>query len=394
MSQRNEIWAVIVAAGSGSRLAAAGLGRPKQYLDAGGVPLFWRSVRTLARIPRLRGVVLVFPAADLEAQQGQVAALAAADGLGLAWTAVAGGPRRQDSVRLGLAALPRECGFVLVHDAARPFASPALIQRLIAALDQGQRAVIPVCAVKDTVKRVGDGQVLETLVRSELVLVQTPQAFERELLEQAHARAGEAEATDDAAMVEGLCPVAVVPGEEGNVKITTPEDLALLRGEKQTWPCVGYGYDVHRYGEGRPMVLGGVPIPGAPQVIAHSDGDVLLHALADAVLGCFGGGDIGQHFPDTDQRWSGVSSAVLLQEVLAMAQAAGVELVQADLTIVAQVPKISPHRAEIASNVAHLLGLESSRVNLKATTEEGLGFTGEKKGIKAVAVVTALRSVG
>ncbi|HBR06864.1 MAG TPA: 2-C-methyl-D-erythritol 2,4-cyclodiphosphate synthase, partial [Desulfovibrio sp.] len=127
---------------------------------------------------------------------------------------------------------------------------------------------------------------------------------------------------------------------------------------------------------------------------AHSDGDVLLHALADAVLGCFGGGDIGLHFPDTDPAWSGVNSAVLLQEVLAKAQAAGVSLVQADLTIVAQVPKISPHREEIAANVAHLLGLERSRVNLKATTEEGLGFTGEKKGIKAVAVVTALRSVG
>jgi 2-C-methyl-D-erythritol 4-phosphate cytidylyltransferase/2-C-methyl-D-erythritol 2,4-cyclodiphosphate synthase len=394
MSQANDIWAVIVAAGSGSRLASAGLDRPKQYLDAGGVPLFWRSARTLARIPRLRGLVLVFPAADLEAMQAQVAGLVAADGLGLAWKAVAGGPRRQDSVRLGLSALPRECGFVLVHDAARPFASAALVQRLLAALDSGERAVIPVCAVKDTVKRVEGGRVLQTLARSELALVQTPQAFARDLLEAAHARAGEDEATDDAALVEGLCPVAVVPGEEGNVKITTPEDLSLLRGETRTWPCVGYGYDVHRYGEGRPMVLGGVPIPGAPQIVAHSDGDVLLHALADAVLGCFGGGDIGLHFPDTDPAWSGVNSAVLLQEVLAKAQAAGVNLVQADLTIVAQVPKISPHREEIAANVAHLLGLERSRVNLKATTEEGLGFTGEKKGIKAVAVVTALRSVG
>jgi 2-C-methyl-D-erythritol 2,4-cyclodiphosphate synthase len=212
------------------------------------------------------------------------------------------------------------------------------------------------------------------------------------LLDAAHARAGEAEATDDAALAEGLCPVAVVPGEEGNVKITTPADLDLLRAETRLWPCVGYGYDVHRYGEGRPMVLGGVPIPGAPQVVAHSDGDVLLHALADAVLGCFGGGDIGLHFPDTDPRWSGANSAVLLQETLAMAQAAGLSLEQADLTIVAQIPKIAPHREAIAANVAHLLGLERSRVNVKATTEEGLGFTGEKKGIKAVAVVTATRS--
>lgn len=394
MSQARDIWAVIVAAGYGSRLASAGLDRSKQYLDAGGVPLFWRSVRTLARVPRLRGLVLVFPAADLAAMQIQVAGLAVADGLGLAWKAVAGGLRRQDSVSLGLAALPRECEFVLVHDAARPFASTALIQRLIAALDSGERAVIPACPVKDTVKRVEGGRVLETLARSELALVQTPQAFARDLLEMVHARAGEAEATDDAALVEGFCPVAVVPGEEGNVKITTPEDLALLRGETWAWPCVGFGYDVHRYGEGRPMVLGGVLIPGAPQIVAHSDGDVLLHSLADAVLGCFGGGDIGLHFPDTDPAWSGVNSAVLLQEVLAKAQAAGLSLMQVDLTIVAQIPKVALHRKEITGNIAHLLGLERSRVNFKATTEEGLGFTGEKKGIKAVAVVMALRSSG
>ncbi|WP_449242239.1 2-C-methyl-D-erythritol 4-phosphate cytidylyltransferase [Desulfovibrio sp.] len=389
-----DIWAVIVAAGSGSRLASAGLG-PKQYLRWRGVPLFWHSARTLSRVARVRGLVLVFPPADVQAMEAEVAELARAEGLGLSWRVAAGGARRQDSVRLGLAALPPECGFVLVHDAARPFASAALTQRLVEALDRGARAAIPAVAVKDTVKRVAGGLVGETLPRAELVAVQTPQAFVRDMLETAHAEAlaRGLEATDDASLVEGACPVAVIEGEEANVKITTAEDLALLNDGRRTIPCAGWGYDVHRYGGERPLVLGGVPIPGGPGVVAHSDGDVLLHALADALLGAFGGGDIGQHFPDTDPRWAGADSAVLLLEVLAQARAAGVEVVQADLTVVAQVPRISPHREAIAANVANLLGLPRARVNVKATTEEGLGFTGEKLGIKAVALVSGLRSL-
>ncbi len=394
MPHSTDIWAVIVAAGSGSRLASAGLG-PKQYLRWRGAPLFWHSARTLARVARVRGLVFVFPPADVQAMEAEVAELARTEGLGLPWRVTGGGARRQDSVRLGLAALPSECGFVLVHDAARPFASAALVQRLVDALDRGGRAVIPAVAVKDTVKRVAGGFVGETLPRAELAAVQTPQAFARGVLETAHAEAltRGLEATDDASLVEAGCPVVVIEGEESNVKVTTAEDLALLRDERRTIPCSGWGYDVHRYGGERPLVLGGVPLPGGPGVVAHSDGDVLLHALADAVLGTFGGGDIGQHFPDTDPRWAGADSAVLFLEVLAKARAAGVEVVQADLTVVAQVPKISPHREAIAANVANLLGLPRARVNVKATTEEGLGFTGEKRGIKAVALVSALRSL-
>lgn len=393
MSRGSDIWAVLVAAGSGSRLAAAGLGGPKQYLSWRGAPLFWHSARTFSRVPRVKGLVFVFPPADVDAQTERVAGLARSEGLGLDWRVVAGGARRQDSVRLGLDALPPECAHVLVHDAARPFASAGLVQRLIEALDAGARAAIPALPVTDTVKRAKGEVALETLDRGGLRAVQTPQAFERGLLVAAHARA-EAEglaATDDASLVEGECAVRLVPGEEHNVKITTAADLRLLDEGAARLPVTGFGYDVHRYGPGRPMVLGGVPIPGGPEIVAHSDGDVLLHALADAVLGCFGGGDIGQHFPDTDPAFAGVSSAVLLQEVLAKAGAAGVEIVQADLTIVAQVPKISPHREAIAANVARLLGLPRERVNLKATTEEGLGFTGEKLGLKAVAVVNGLR---
>lgn len=393
MPRGSDIWAVLVAAGSGSRLAAAGLAEPKQYLAWRGAPLFWHSARTLARVPRIKGLVFVFLAADVAAQTERVAGLARAEGFGLDWRVVAGGARRQDSVRLGLAALPPECGFVLVHDAARPFASAQLVQSLVDALDAGAKAAIPALPVTDTVKRASGDLVLETLDRGELRAVQTPQAFERGLLAAAHERAEAAglTATDDASLVEAECSVRLVPGEEGNVKITTAADLRHLDEDRAGRPVTGFGYDVHRYGPGRPMVLGGVPIPDGPEVVAHSDGDVLLHALADAVLGCFGGGDIGLHFPDTDPAFAGLNSAVLLQEVLAQAAAAGVDIVHADLTIIAQVPKISPHRERIAANVAGLLGLPRERVNVKATTEEGLGFTGEKLGLKAVAVVSGLR---
>jgi 2-C-methyl-D-erythritol 4-phosphate cytidylyltransferase/2-C-methyl-D-erythritol 2,4-cyclodiphosphate synthase len=391
----NDIWAVILAAGSGVRLAGASGGVRKQYLPLRGRPLFWHSARTFARLPRITGLVFVFPPADLAAMREELRALFAAEDLGVPYLAVAGGERRQDSVRSGIGALPRECGLVLVHDAARPFASAAVAQNVVAALDHGAIAAIPAVPVTDTVKRVRDGLAIETLTRDELAAVQTPQGFALASLREAHERAQAQgwDVTDDAALIERLgLPVRVVAGEEANVKITTPEDLRhLSAGDAPRFPCVGYGYDVHRYGPGRPFVLGGVPIPNAPQVVAHSDGDVLLHALIDAVLGCLCLGDIGQHFPDTDQKYAGLDSAILLAEVLAKAERADLRIEHADLTVVAQTPKVAPHRAEISANVARLLGLDPSRVNLKATTEEGLGFTGEKKGIKAVAVVTASR---
>ncbi|MDD4950965.1 MAG: 2-C-methyl-D-erythritol 2,4-cyclodiphosphate synthase, partial [Desulfovibrionaceae bacterium] len=221
-----------------------------------------------------------------------------------------------------------------------------------------------------------------------------PQGFKRGLLVRAHALAQEQgwEVTDDASLVERMGePVLVVPGEEANVKITTPEDLARLNQARPAAPCVGLGYDAHRYGPGRPLVLGGIPIPNGPRVQAHSDGDVLLHALTDALLGCAGAGDIGLLFPDTDPAFEAMSSSIFVKEALARAQEAGLKIVHADLTVVAQTPKIAPWREQIAENVAGLLGLERGQVNVKATTEEGLGFTGEKKGLKAYALVTAVR---
>ncbi|MDR2055364.1 MAG: 2-C-methyl-D-erythritol 2,4-cyclodiphosphate synthase, partial [Desulfovibrio sp.] len=217
--------------------------------------------------------------------------------------------------------------------------------------------------------------------------------FNAGLLAQAHERAGERgfAATDDAALMEKAGhSVRVIAGEPKNVKITTPEDLAMLAETPAPCPRVGMGHDVHRYGGNRPLVLGGVAIPGGPKVLAHSDGDALLHALMDALLGCAGLGDIGQHFPDSDMRFENIPSSVMLNEVLAMTRNAGIRPIHADMTIVAQIPRIHPWREEIRNNVARLLNLPAGRVNLKAGTEEGLGFTGRREGIKAYAVVSAL----
>jgi 2-C-methyl-D-erythritol 4-phosphate cytidylyltransferase/2-C-methyl-D-erythritol 2,4-cyclodiphosphate synthase len=401
------VWAVVVAAGSGSRLAAAGLAAPKQFLAYQGRPLFWHAARRLAACPALCGLVLVFPADSLDEAAALARKCAGDDGVALPLLAVAGGERRQDSVFAGLSALPAGCRHVLVHDAARPFVDPALTGRVVAALSAGRKAVIPAVAVTDTISRVSPGGVvLQTLPRGELAAVQTPQGFELQTLLAAHqaARADGFTATDDASMAARIgIEVHVVEGSPENVKVTHPADLALLAGREAPaaprLPVVGHGYDVHRYAgpheltahNARPMKLGGVPIPGGPAVLAHSDGDVLLHAVTDALLGCLGLGDIGTLFPDTDPALSGMESGIFLSEVLARLARADMTLVHLDATIIAQIPKIAPHREHIRSNLASLLGLDPSRVGVKATTEEGLGFTGEKRGIKAVALATVLR---
>ena len=402
-------WAVILAAGSGTRLACAlaEAGGPlrKQYLELDGAPLFWKSACAFARLQAVQGLVLVFPPAELERMTGVVAELYQRDPLGLPWRTCAGGARRQDSVRLGLEALGAGAELVLVHDAARPFASAALARRVLGALERGAPAAIPGLPVTDTIKRVdADDKIVETVERAALRAVQTPQGFALAPLLAAHARAQAEgwEVTDDAALMERAgFGVVVVEGEEANVKITTPADLELLRPKASAAPRTGWGYDVHRYAaqdeadpkiltKARAMMLGGVAIPGAPKVLAHSDGDVLLHALTDALLGIACAGDIGQLFPDTDAAFENMPSAVFVAEALRRVRAAGFIPVHADLTVIAQTPKLGPHKARMAAQVAQLLELPAGAVNVKATTEEGLGFTGEKRGLKAVAVVTAL----
>lgn len=396
-------WTILLAAGSGARMAAAGGGQKKQFLDAGGEPVLVRSARAFARVAGVEGVVFVLPPSEHDERAALLAAIDASSPFGLPWRTAKGGERRQDSLENGLAALPRHCTHVLVHDAARCFVTPDVIARVIDAMRSGAKAVIPAVPVKDTIKEVDAGIVSATPDRSRLMAVQTPQGVELNVLRQGFeaAKRHNLTVTDDAGLAEALgLPVAVVAGSEDNVKLTTPEDLRLLgqSAKRVAIPRVGFGYDVHRYvtpatpadQPARPMVLGCAPIPGAPMVIAHSDGDVLLHALADALLGCLCQGDIGQHFPDSDARFSGVASSILVSEALSMFGPAGLTLTHVDLTIVAQVPRVGPHREHIRRNVAGLLGLPVDRVNVKATTEEKLGFTGEKLGIKAYATATAV----
>lgn len=391
-----ECWGVILAAGQGSRMAAATGGEAKQFLSYRGTPLWWHSARSMAASPLMHGLVLVFPADRLERAREEALALDRKESCGVPLVFAEGGERRQDSVRHGLAALPAHCDSVLIHDGARPFLRTALVTKLAAALESDAvSGVIPGTPVTDTIKETDDsGLVLRTPERKSLRAVQTPQAFRLAELLRAHERAqGEGwNVTDDASLMErcGL-PVLVIEGDADNVKITNPQDLALLAEQKTSLPCCGYGYDVHAYGGDRPLMLGGVSVGGDFLIRAHSDGDVLLHALMDAILGCFAGGDIGQLFPDSDPAFENISSSLLLDHVLSRAAEAGVRLVHADLTVIAQKPKLAPHADAIRRNVARLLDLPPDHVSFKATTEEKLGFTGALQGIKAVALVTALR---
>ncbi|MDL2207491.1 2-C-methyl-D-erythritol 4-phosphate cytidylyltransferase [Desulfovibrio sp. OttesenSCG-928-F20] len=401
-------WAILLAAGSGLRT-----GQPlaKQLLPYKGAPLFWHSAQSLAQVPGLHGLVFVFPpqepggAVPDTAYAALTAELDAAQPLCLPWRIASGGTRRQDSVAFGLKALPVDCRFVLVHDCARPFATPALARKVLDALQEGHTAVLPGIAVSDTIKIVDESSLVRSSPdRALLRAAQTPQGFALGPLLEAHDRALREnwQVTDDASLIERLgLPVHVVEGEETNRKITTAGDLALLRDDMDSMapnphhsppfmPRTGFGYDVHRYGGERPLVLGGVPIACQLGVEAHSDGDVLLHALIDALLGLIGGGDIGTHFPDSDPAYDNIASGILLNEALEQVLAAGVRLCHVDLTVIAQTPRLAPHREAIRANIAKLLALPKEWVNVKATTEEGLGFTGEKKGIKAVALVSAL----
>ena len=397
-------WVILLAAGQGRRLAGATGGLAKQFLIWKGAPLYWESVVTFSRCRGVDGIVFVFPESSVEEERIRISALMEKARLGIPWVCVAGGALRQDSVRNGFTALPNQCDFVLIHDAARPFVTLQLIERMLGALaeDPGV-ACIPAIPVVDTIKVVdAGGYVLSTPDRDTLFAVQTPQAFPVPLLRLAHARAVREgwTVTDDASLMERCGhPVRIVAGEVGNRKVTTTEDLEMLHRAEEHVPCAGYGYDVHRYAvsgctakqPARTMRLGGIVIENAPPVFAHSDGDVLLHALMDALLGCIGEGDIGTFFPDSDPAFDNISSVVLLKTVMEHVARARCSLVHVDLTVVAQIPRIGPYREVIRGNVAQILGIEPRSVNVKATTEEGLGFTGEGLGIKAVAVVTCMQ---
>jgi len=388
MAPSPPVAALIVAAGSGSR---AGLSSPKQYARLNGMSVLARSIAALASDPRLDPIVCVIRPEDGDAYASALAELPPAVRARLA-APVHGGATRQASVRAGLEAVSASAtppALVLVHDAARPFVSPTLVAAAIAAgLAHG--AAVPGLPVTDTVKQIDDsGRVVATPPRAALRAVQTPQAFALAPLLDAHrtaAAAGRDDLTDDAAVAEwaGL-PVHVFPGEAANMKLTHPQDFA---GRGDLVGRTGFGFDVHAFGPGDAVMLGGVSIPFDRGLAGHSDADVVLHALTDAVLGALSDGDIGAHFPPSDPQWKGASSDRFLAFAIERLRARGGVLDHCDITIVCEAPKIGPHRDAMRARIAAICAIPPGRVAVKATTSERLGFTGRGEGIAAQAVAS------
>jgi 2-C-methyl-D-erythritol 4-phosphate cytidylyltransferase / 2-C-methyl-D-erythritol 2,4-cyclodiphosphate synthase len=373
--------ALIVASGRGQRFGAE---RPKQYQPLAGRPVLRHCLERFCGHPRVGAARAVIHPADRELYEQ------AAHGLDLLAPA-AGGPTRQESVRLGLESLagaPPQV--VLIHDGVRPLIDAALIDRVLDGLAR-HAAVLPALPVTDTLKRVAAGRVLGTVERAGLYRAQTPQGFVYEAIMAAHRAAAGAALTDDVAVAEAAgLTVATVAGDEANLKITEPADLEraerLLPGRLQS--RTGLGFDVHRLGPGDGLVLMGVRLPGPLRLIGHSDADVGLHAVTDALLGTLGAGDIGSHFPPSDPRWAGADSALFLDHARRLVEAAGGRIEHVDATLICEQPKIGPHRSAMVARLALLLGLAPGRVSIKATTTERLGFTGRGEGIAAQAVAT------
>jgi len=365
---------------------------PKQYRVLGNLPVLRQSLAIFATHREIRWVQPVIHQDD-GALYG-----AAAEGLAVLPPAH-GGATRQASVRAGLEALAeRRPAIVLVHDAARPFASPALVSRAIAAAGQGGSvgAAIPGVAMTDTIKEVdAAGGVVRTLERARLRGIQTPQAFAFDALLAAHRRAaaaGREDFTDDAALAEwaGMA-VDVFEGEAGNIKLTTADDFA--RAEARMMAALGdirtgNGYDVHAFADGDHVWIGGVRIAHERGLSGHSDADVGLHALVDAILGALADGDIGAHFPPSDPQWKGASSDRFLKFAVERVSKRGGRLAHLDLTVVCEAPKIGPHRDAMRARIAEIAGITLDRVGVKATTSERLGFTGRREGIAAMATAT------
>jgi 2-C-methyl-D-erythritol 4-phosphate cytidylyltransferase/2-C-methyl-D-erythritol 2,4-cyclodiphosphate synthase len=377
--------AIVVAAGRGSR-AARDL--PKQYATVGGEQVLRRTIRALASHRGIDAILTVIGDGDATRYADAVRDLPKL------LPPVVGGATRQESVKNGLEALASDPPhLVLVHDAARPFISPAVIDNVIGACDEAHGA-IPVLAIAETVKRIEAGAVAATIPREALATAQTPQGFPFAALLDAHrsaAQAGRGDLTDDAAVaaLAGL-KVRAVEGDRANMKITTPADFSaaerMLSAASET--RTGQGFDVHSFGPGKSVWLCGVEIPHDRGLTGHSDADVGLHALTDALLGTIGDGDIGQHFPPSDPKWKGASSDRFLADAVRRVSERGGRIVNLDVTLVCEAPKISPHRAKMQARVAEIAGISADRVGVKATTSEKMGFTGRGEGIVAMAIAT------
>lgn len=396
MSASPSVGIIIPAAGFGSRMGAD---MPKQFLDLAGEPVLARTLRVFLDHPAVCAVAAVLPPEHLRSGSGQLLSfLDPAQQRKLSFAA--GGATRQQSVRNGLAALPAEIGRILVHDGARPLVTAEIIDRCLDGIDR-HGAVIAAVPVKDTLKEVEQTAVLRTVDRERLWQAQTPQGMARHLLEQAYRCADAAGflGTDEASLLEHAgIPVAVVMGSEQNIKITRPDDLriaaGLLRQEDSAMTMrIGHGFDAHRLVAGRKLILGGQEIPYHLGLEGHSDADVLVHALMDAILGALGAGDIGRHFPDSDEQHRGADSLKLLARVLERAGEKQMRLVNADITVICQRPKLAPHMTAMKASIAAVCAVPAEQINIKATTTEKMGYTGRGEGISTHAVVLMVKGL-
>lgn len=378
--------ALVVAAGSGERFGSA---VPKQYLELGGRPVLRRTLEAFLNHPQITGVQVVYQPAHDDLYRAAVAGLPLPE-------PVVGGATRQESGRLGLDQLAAAPGgppdLVLIHDAARPLVDEATISRVIATLAEAEAALVAVPVV-DTLKRGEGGYCTGTVDRAGLWRAQTPQGFRFAAIHAAHRRFAGAGLTDDTAVAEAAgIPVALVPGSDDNLKITTPDDL--VRAMRLITPPplddirTGTGFDAHRFAPGTQVIMCGVAIPHDQGLDGHSDADVALHAVTDAILGALGDGDIGSHFPPSDPQWRGADSARFLQHAASLVAARGGRIAHVDVTIICERPKVGPHRAAMKERLAAILGLVPDRVSVKATTTERMGFTGRGEGIAAQAAAT------
>lgn len=392
MAERT-IAAIIVAAGRGERAGQSADG-PKQYRRIGGAPVIRYTLSMFLGHPAIERVIAVIHPDDAARFE------AAAEGLNARISVVPGGATRQASVRAGLEALAKEPpSLVLIHDAVRPFADEELISRVIAAVDDWTGA-LPGLAVTDTLKRrSAAGTIQATVDRKGLFAAQTPQGFPYEPLRRAHldaAASGEDGFTDDASIAEWAdLPVRLVEGSADNVKLTTARDIAMADERLRSLATMidvrtGNGYDVHRLEPGDHVMLCGVRIPHDMALSGHSDADVGLHALTDALLATCGAGDIGDHFPPSDPQWKGAPSHIFVRKAVEIVSARGGRIANTDVTLICEAPKIAPHRDAMRRVIAEMMGIELDRVSVKATTNETIGFVGRREGIAAIATASVI----
>jgi 2-C-methyl-D-erythritol 4-phosphate cytidylyltransferase / 2-C-methyl-D-erythritol 2,4-cyclodiphosphate synthase len=391
---------IVPAAGSGSRMKSE---LPKPYLEIGGRAILWHTLAVFCRVPSVSQVVVVTGSDYMDHAKEIISDLdRRQDALNrehrIRFDVVQGGSERHHSVSNGLSAIG-DVDLVAVHDAVRPFVTVEEIENCFRAAAENGAAILAVPA-RDTVKVVAGGQILETADRTRLWLAQTPQVFRRELFAEScrAAIAAGIHFTDDAAMVEhNGGNVSVVQGSYSNIKITYPRDLAMaetmLGKTSEPEYRTGFGYDVHQLAEGRRLIIGGVDIPWEQGLLGHSDADVLLHAITDALLGGAALGDLGNFYPDTAAEFKDVDSRILLRDAMVRVREAGFTLVNIDATVVAEKPRLAPHVARMKANISEDLSIDIDRISIKATTSEKMGFVGRREGMAAMATVMLKKQV-